>query len=198
MTYDVAEVVPAGRMREGEQPVLALPSGIELRPWRASDAPRFVEAGQDPAIQHWNRPGRVDLAEAERRIDRWNKRWHSEQAAIWAMAEPGGGEVVGTIGIGDLLLAHGMGEVLYWVLPAGRGKGLAVEAALAVTRWAIDELGLQRVRLTHSTRNPASCRVAEKAGFAYEGTMRSALLHADGWHDEHLHARVRGDAWPEG
>ena len=28
---------------------------------------------------------------------------------------------------------------------------------------------------------------------ALEGTMRGALLHADGWHDQHLHARVRGD-----
>jgi hypothetical protein len=26
--------------------------------------------------------------------------------------------------------------------------------------------------------------------------MRSALLHADGWHDEHLHARVQDDAGP--
>ena len=192
MTYEVADVVPAGRMRDGEQPVFALPGGLELRPWRTSDAPAFVAAAQDPAIQHWNRPGRVDLAEAEQRIGR-----RAEKAAIWAIAEPGGGEVVGNTGIADLLLAHGMGEILYWVLPAGRGRGLAVEATLAVSRWAIDELGLHRVRLTHSTGNPASCRVAEKAGFGYEGTMRSALLHADGWHDEHLHARVQGDPWPD-
>ena len=33
-------------------------------------------------------------------------------------------------------------------------------------------------------------RVAAKAGFTAEGTLRSALLHADGWHDMHLHARV--------
>jgi RimJ/RimL family protein N-acetyltransferase len=36
-------------------------------------------------------------------------------------------------------------------------------------------------------------RVAAKAGFTAEGTLRSALLHADGWHDMHLHARVQGD-----
>ena len=35
--------------------------------------------------------------------------------------------------------------------------------------------------------------MAAKAGFALEGTKRSALLHADGWHDMHLHARIRGD-----
>ena len=37
-------------------------------------------------------------------------------------------------------------------------------------------------------------RVAAKAGFALEGTLRSAMRHPDGWHDMHLHARVRGDA----
>ena len=48
--------------------------------------------------------------------------------------------------------------------------------------------------LLHATANPASGRVADKAGFAVEGTLRSAMRHPDGWHDMHLHARVRGDA----
>lgn len=197
VTYEVAHVVPVGRMRDREQPVLALPGGHELRPWRTADAPKFVEAGEDPAIRHWNRPGLLTVEEAEKRVERWASRWRGEVAAIWAIAEPGGGEVVGSAGIADIELAAGTGEIVYWVLPGGRGKGLAAEAAVRLTRWAIDELGLHRVRLTHSTGNPASCRVAEKAGFSYEGTMRGALLHADGWHDEHLHARVQGDPWPE-
>ncbi|MFD5189525.1 GNAT family N-acetyltransferase [Streptomyces sp. NPDC058357] len=58
----------------------------------------------------------------------------------------------------------------------------------------VEELGLHRLRLCHSMANPASCRVVLKAGYAVEGVMRGALLHADGWHDQHLHARLRGDA----
>ena len=38
--------------------------------------------------------------------------------------------------------------------------------------------------------NTASCRVAGKAGFHLEATLRSVLLHSDGWHDMHLHARI--------
>ncbi|WP_280249364.1 GNAT family N-acetyltransferase [Nocardia abscessus] len=34
-------------------------------------------------------------------------------------------------------------------------------------------------------------RAAVKAGFALEGVERSAALHADGWHDMHVHARIR-------
>ncbi|MDQ0994671.1 RimJ/RimL family protein N-acetyltransferase [Streptomyces sp. V3I7] len=70
-----------------------------------------------------------------------------------------------------------------------------VEAVRRVSRWALEELGLHRLRLCHSTANPASCRVAEKAGYAVEGTMRGALLHEDGWHDQHLHALVQGDTY---
>jgi ribosomal-protein-alanine N-acetyltransferase len=82
----------------------------------------------------------------------------------------------------------------YWVMPAQRGSGVAARAARALTRWAFDVVGLHRVVLQHSTANLASCRVAAKLGFPVEGTLRGALLHADGWHDAHVHARLRIDS----
>ena len=45
-------------------------------------------------------------------------------------------------------------------------------------------------RRAHSPGDPASCRVAEKSGFALEGTRVRSLLHDDGWHDMHLHGRT--------
>lgn len=65
------------------------------------------------------------------------------------------------------------------VLPAG-----------APCTWDFDEAELHRLEPKHSTRSPASCRVAGTSGFALEGTRRSSLLHDDGWHDMHLHGRV--------
>lgn len=100
------------------------------------------------------------------------------------------------VGLATSDLAGGSAEVFYWLLPQGRGCGVMVDSVLRVSQWGMDELGLHRLWLTHSVGNAASCRVAQRAGFALEGTMRSALLHADGWHDEHLHARVQGDDWP--
>jgi RimJ/RimL family protein N-acetyltransferase len=66
---------------------------------------------------------------------------------------------------------------------------VATAAVGAVSEWAFG-LGLHRLQLRHSVRNPASCRVAAKTGYALEGVLRSALRHADGWHDMHLHARL--------
>ncbi|MFJ3724242.1 GNAT family N-acetyltransferase [Streptomyces sp. NPDC090045] len=190
----ITPVVPAGRMRSLPQPVLELPGRWVLRPWETGDVPALVASGADPDIQHWNRTGHFTEAGAEERIARYRENWDTEQAAIWAVAPPSGGSAVGLIGLADLDLTGGSGEILYWLLPAGRGSGLMVPATEAVTRWAFDDLGLHRVRITHSVANPASCAVATKAGFPLEGTMRGALLHADGWHDEHLHARLRTDS----
>ncbi|MFF2810121.1 GNAT family N-acetyltransferase [Streptomyces sp. NPDC058000] len=188
----IPAVVPAGRMALHSQPVLNLPSGWALRPWRPTDADVLVAASQDPAIRQWNRL-LVETAEAARqRIERMHQRWRAELSAIWALAQPDG-EAVGLIGWGDIDLRGGSAEIVYWLLPAARGGGVVTEATRRVSRWALDDLGLHRLRLCHSVANPASCRVATKAGFSFEGTMRSALLHADGWHDEHLHALVQGD-----
>ena len=56
---------------------------------------------------------------------------------------------------------------------------------------ALDVQGLHRLDLIHATGNLASCRVAAEAGFALEGTMRQHARHEDGWHDMHLHVRLR-------
>ncbi|MER8115690.1 GNAT family N-acetyltransferase [Streptomyces sp. NPDC094031] len=188
----IPDVVPAGRMADGGQLVLGLAQGVELRPWSPDDADALLTAARDPAISRWNLFTVADHADARRRIERMRERWRDETGAVWAIARSGG-PAIGLIGLNDIDLAGGAAELVYWLLPGARGAGLAVGATRRLARWSLDELGLHRLRLCHSTANPASCRVAEKAGFAFEGTMRDALLHADGWHDQHLHARVAGD-----
>ncbi|MEU9699363.1 GNAT family N-acetyltransferase [Streptomyces sp. NPDC047981] len=196
MIDPIPAVVPAGRMSAGGQPVFDLGHGFELRPWSSADADVLAESCRDPEIQQWNRPGLLSPAEAAAKIASWRQRRLAEQAVIWAIAPLGDGRPVGLIGLADIDLHGGSAEFLYWLLPSGRGHGLMAGATDRVSRWALEDLGLHRLRITHSVANTASCRVATEAGFALEGTMRSALLHADGWHDEHLHARVQGDPWP--
>lgn len=183
-------------MSQSEQPVFQIAGGMQLRLWEEGDAAALARSCVDPDIQRWNRPELMSVDEAREKILRWRSRWRSEAAAIWAVAPADGGEAVGLIGVADLDLRGGQGEFLYWLLPAARGGGIMFDATVRVSRWAIEDLGLHRLRITHSVKNTASCKVAQSAGFQLEGTMRSALLHADGWHDEHLHARVAGDVWP--
>jgi RimJ/RimL family protein N-acetyltransferase len=106
---------------------------------------------------------------------------------------PRPGDILGLAAWINVDLDRGHAEIAYWTLPAGRGIGIAVEAARRLTDRALHELGLHRLTLCHATADEASCRVAEKAGFRLEGTMRHPLHHADGRPHRRLPARVRGD-----
>jgi RimJ/RimL family protein N-acetyltransferase len=78
-------------------------------------------------------------------------------------------------------------EVSFAVSAPARGFGLAAEALDAVTVALILEHGMQRVELRVAPGNTASRRVAEKAGFVYEGLLRNA---------GHLHSgRVDLEMW---
>ena len=121
-----------------------------------------------------------------------HERWRAETGAVWAVARAAEGRALGLAGWNDVDLADGSAEIVYWVLPGARGGGVVAEAVRRLSRWALEDLGLYRLRLCHSVANPASCRVADRTGFVLEGTMRGALLHEDGRHDQHLHALVRG------
>ena len=188
----VSPVVAAGGLARLEQPVLA-GSDFVVRPWRAADAPVVAEAYRDPGIQRWHTRS-LSPDEAAAWVAQWPGRWQAESGAGWAVADAGAdGPVWGQISLRTLSLGEGTAEISYWVLPAARGRQLAARALTVLSRWAFGVLGLHRIEVLHSTRNPASCRVAERAGYPAESTRRSDALNTDGWHDMHLHARIAGD-----
>ncbi|GAB3079432.1 GNAT family N-acetyltransferase [Intrasporangium mesophilum] len=174
----------------GSQPQPRLPAGeaLTLRPFREEDAEALVEAYADPAIQRWHRRS-LDRKEALDWVTgrAWT-RWEYETGAEWAVVDDSD-VILGRVGLPALHLSDGVAEVGYWVMPAARGRGIAGLALTAMADWLFGQ-GLHRLELVHSVDNEPSCRVATKAGFDAEGTLREALLHPDGWHDMHLHARI--------
>lgn len=85
-------------------------------------------------------------------------------------------------------------EIGYGVSSDHRSMGYATEALTALTRWVLTEGGMQRVHLTANTDNTASVRVAQKAGFQREGTLRRAALEDDGLHDVAVFSRLNDDS----
>ena len=92
--------------------------------------------------------------------------------------------IVGSIGLFHADWEVRAVEIGYGVRGDERGKGYASEALAAVARWALTEGGMQRAWLRANTDNVASVRVAEKADFRREGTLRRAGLEDDGLHDQ--------------
>ena len=184
--------ITAGSLATHAQPVLTAQGCLILRPWEPSDAAAFFAAYQDPVIRQWHPRRPTSETQAKEWFEQYRRDWEQEKGASWAVTR-GGHQVVGRMALGSIDLDGGLAGCGYWVLPAARGVGIAPAALTAVSAWALDEAGFHRLHLSHSTRNDASCRVAVKAGFQFEGTKRSEAPHADGRHDMHLHARIRGD-----
>ncbi|NGO72027.1 GNAT family N-acetyltransferase [Streptomyces boncukensis] len=164
---------------------------LRLRPWRQEDAGALVAAHRDPDLRKWLN-GIVDSHdEALRWIEEGEEGWADGSFFRFAVLD-------GEPGRDGALLGHavlkcegddpGTGEVGYWTAPAARGRGVASGAVDAVTEWAFAALDVERLELLHAAPNSASCRVAEKSGFALHSELPP--LPPAYPHPGHLHLRL--------
>jgi ribosomal-protein-alanine N-acetyltransferase len=92
------------------------------------------------------------------------------------------------LGLGELL------EIGYFLSPGERGKGYCTEAVQLMVDYLFLSMDISRVQITLSVRNKASERVAEKAGFTREGTIRKTSRGAR--RDVYLYSILR-EEWKE-
>jgi RimJ/RimL family protein N-acetyltransferase len=174
------------------EPVELTAPGLLLRPWREADAQAVLDALRDPEIARWNPSSVGDdlpgaLAWVRARAD-----WSAGDHVSLTVTDPAAGVVLGSVSLHQI---HGHdASIGYWTVPAARGQGIASTAVILLTGWAFAHLGLHRIELCHAVANAASCRVADRAGYLPEGTLRESYRYGDGRrHDEHLHARLVTD-----
>lgn len=71
-------------------------------------------------------------------------------------------------------------EIGYWIRTSMAGRGYVTEATDAISRFALETLKAQRVEIRCDAGNLRSQRVAERAGFQLEGTLRNQSRDPDG------------------
>ena len=167
--------------------------GLRLRPWEHGDVDAYLRGLGDPEAVRWaSGPPPADRDAGLRRIDRIARRAAEGSSLGWAVEVHG--EVVAGVAVRSVDHVDRHASVSYWVLPEHRGRGIAARAVRTAARHAYDAVGLHRLQLQHALANTASCRVAEKAGFALESVQReSCLLTGDDgplFVDEHQHVRL--------
>ncbi|AUY48081.1 GNAT family protein [Streptomyces sp. CB01881] len=176
---------------------------VVLCPWgrktdvRDGAVPALIAAAADPAIALWNPLRTTDEASAGAYLDRCDAGWESGNSAAFAILDGADRTLLGNTALRWVNREDGLAMIGYWLAPAARGRGAATRAVRAVTSWGIATAETRRIEIAHAAGNDASCRVAERCGFPYEGTLRASYLFGDGkYHDEHLHARLAGDPEP--
>ena len=140
----------------------------QIRTFQPEDAPALAKYGNNLAIWRnlWDRhPYPYGIADAKEWI-----RFAMEQEPETIFAIASADEAIGCIGmLPQDDVARISAEVGYWLGEPFWNRGVATGALKALTEYAFTELELVRLYATVMEWNPASARVLEKAGFAYEG-----------------------------
>lgn len=85
-------------------------------------------------------------------------------------------------------------EIGYWIRKSCSGKGYVAEAVKEISRYALEDLKVNRVEIRMSSENEKSWRVAERLGFLLEGTLRNECRNVDGsLRDTRVYALTPGD-----
>jgi len=181
-------------MALGIEPVELTVGGLLLRPPDARDAADALAMVTDPESAVWNpAPAIVDV-ETARDWCKGLSDWSSGDHATFSVLDADSGRLLGNVSLHKIDPDQSIAEMGYRVGPWARGRGVGTASVRVVTDWAFARLGLHRVQLYHAVANVASCRVATKAGYLNEATLRSAAVYGDGRrHDEHLHGRLKED-----
>jgi [ribosomal protein S5]-alanine N-acetyltransferase len=171
-------------------PVLTTPDGLTLRPWRddGHDVDVVLQAAADPQIRHYSPT--IALVDGPETALQWLGDRSAEDRMEWVVEDDAA--VVGRTSL-HLDDHDATAELGYWLLPEARGQGTATRAVRAVMAWALGEGEFGRLEIEHELENVASCRVAQRCGFALEGTKRGGILIRGGRADVHLHGLLASD-----
>jgi RimJ/RimL family protein N-acetyltransferase len=154
---------------------------VTVRPWQDDDAESLVARINDQDVARYldQVPQPYRLEDAREFFALSDEGWRTGTMTNFAVLVDGIDGPAGGVGLRWEQISGGVAEVGYWVAAEARGRGTATAVARLVSRWAFGaEPTLQRIELRAAVENPASNRVAEKAGFTREGVLRSQRYNA--------------------
>ncbi|GAB3244978.1 GNAT family N-acetyltransferase [Arthrobacter pigmenti] len=152
---------------------------ITLRRLRVDDAEAFADLSTDAEAIRWSN-GRRDFSAADAALfiaSEVAAGWRTGNTLRWAVADAASDELLGTIALHKV---HAAGaELGIKMSPAARGYGNAYRAVDLVLDSAFEDLGLSVLHWYAKVGNWASRKLAHRAGFVLEGTVRSLADDGD-------------------
>ena len=165
-------------------------SDYMIRSWEMDDAPAIVKYANNKRIWRNLRdafPHPYTLGDAE---DFLNKVTAHEPECVFAISTKT--EAIGGIGmlIGEDDHRYSA-ELGYWLAEPFWNQGIMTEAVKRIVEYAFTNLNLYRIYAQPYKGNDASVRVLEKAGFQYEGRLRTSVYKDGKFLDQLLYAKIK-------
>lgn len=144
-----------------------------IRKWEPTDAADLAAALSNKRVQDNLRDGLSYPYTEQDGADYIAAMRAADEEETFAFAITAEGRVVGSIGVfrqGNIHRRNA--ELGYYVAEGYWGRGIATEAVKQICRYVFEKSDIIRIYAEPFAYNTASCRVLEKAGFQYEGTLR--------------------------
>ena len=145
-----------------------------IRKWELSDATDLAAALSNKKVQDNLRDGLPYPYTEQDGTDYISAMLSADENEAFAFAITVDEKVVGSIGIFRQGNIHRQtAELGYYIAEEYWGKGIMTEAVKQICGFVFDKSDIIRIYAEPFAYNGASCHVLEKAGFQYEGTLRS-------------------------
>ena len=165
---------------------------VRIRSWKIEDAQDLAKALDNKKIHDNLRDGLpfpYTVSDAESFISAMLSADHDKTYA-WAITVDD--IAVGSIGVFRNSNVHRLtAEIGYYVAEEWWGKGVMTEAVTQACRYIFENTDIVRIFAEPYSFNIASCRVLEKAGFVYEGTLRRNAIKNGHLTDMKMYAIVK-------
>ena len=145
-----------------------------IRKWELSDAKDLAAALSNKKVQDNLRDGLPYPYTEQDGKEFISAMLSADENETYAFAITVDNMVLGSIGIFRQGNIHRQtAELGYYIAEEYWGKGIMTEAVKQICEYVFSESDIIRIYAEPFAYNMASCRVLEKAGFQYEGTLRS-------------------------
>lgn len=163
-----------------------------IRKWRYSDKDRLAQLLSNKKILDNLRDGLpypYTPADAEGYI---SSMLSADETETFAFAIVLDDEVIGSVGVFRCDNIHfRTAELGYYIGEPYWGKGYGTSAVKRICRYVFENTDIIRIFAEPFAYNTASCRVLEKAGFQFEGTLRANAMKRGKVLDMKMYALVK-------
>ena len=147
---------------------------FKIRKWELLDAKDLAVALSNTKIQDNLRDGLPYPYTEQDGVDYISAMLSADENETFAFAIIADSKVIGSISIFRQGNIHRQtAELGYYIAEEYWGRGIMTEAVKQICEYVFRKSDIIRIYAEPFAYNAASCRVLEKAGFQYEGTLRN-------------------------
>jgi len=166
----------------------------KIRKWKLTDAKDIAVALSNKNVQDNLRDGLPYPYSEQDGMDFISSMLSANETETFAFAITLDDKAIGSIGVFRQQNIHRQtAEMGYYIAEVYWGNGIMTDAVKQICEYVFENSDILRIYAEPFAYNAGSCRVLEKAGFQYEGTLRNNAIKNGKVIDMKMYSLLRGE-----